>query len=267
MSGLVALRVDDVGAASKRYEVHGLTRIRLGRWNVPFPGNFLFLKYLPPIKRWGPYRELTAAEWETILASLEATGSRMTVAVTAGWVEADGSVVPFPRKFPDAAAAVRGGARRGLLEIANHGYTHCVLNDRRYLPRPFSGNRQFHREFHEWLPEETHREHVVRAQEILEGFFGTPVLTFVPPGNVFSKKTLAAAVEAGIRYVSCRDASRWGPVEGVTFIDDARVVSIHDRDLVVGGLEAFRQLLRDGKGAPFVTVREIGERPVARRSG
>jgi peptidoglycan/xylan/chitin deacetylase (PgdA/CDA1 family) len=256
----VALRVDDVGAASKLYEVYGLTRIPFGPWALPFPGNFLFLKYLPPIKRWGPYRELTAGEWEVILSILESTGSRMTVGITAGWVEADEQVVPFPKKFPDAAAVIREGVRRGLLEVANHGYTHCVLGDRLFRPRLFSGNRQYHREFHDWLPEQIHREHLSRSQEILEGFFGGPVLTFVPPGNVFSKKTLAAAVGVGIRYVSCRDAARCGPAAGVTFVDHSDVVAIHDRDLVVGGLELFRSFLRDRRGEPFVTVREIGER-------
>src|SRR5712692_9087518 len=126
----LALRLDDVGAASKQHEVYGLTRIRLRRWELPFPGNFLFLKYLPPLRRWGPYRELTAGEWERILDALSAAGARMTVAITAGWVEAAGAVVPFPRKFPDAAAAIRAGMGRGLLEVANHGYTHCVLRDR-----------------------------------------------------------------------------------------------------------------------------------------
>ena len=68
MTGVaVALRLDDVGAASKRHEVYGLTRVRVGRLAVPFPGNFLFLKYLPPIKRWGPYRELSASEWTAML--------------------------------------------------------------------------------------------------------------------------------------------------------------------------------------------------------
>lgn len=261
----VALRLDDVGAASKQHEVYG--RISLGRWIIPGLGNFLFLKYLPPIKRWGPYRELTAGEWETILALLQASGSRMTVGITAGWVETDGRVVPFPLKFPEEARMLREGVARGLLEVANHGYTHCLLRDRLFRPRLFSGNRKYHREFYDWLPEEVHREHLARAQEVLEGFFGTPVLTLIPPGNMFSKKTLSAAVEVGIRYVSCRDAFRGGPVEGVTLIDDAQVVSIHDRDLVLGGLESFRRLLRDGKGAPFVTVRGIGERLVARRPG
>lgn len=256
----VALRMDDVGASSKLHEVYGLTRIQIGFVAVPFPGNFLFLKYLPPIKRWGPYRELSAAEWEAILVMLAAGGAGMTVGITAGWVEADGRVVPFPRKFPDAAAVIREGATRGLLEVANHGYTHCVLRDRLFRPRLFSGNRQYHREFHDWLPEETHREHLARAQGILGDFFGAPVLTFIPPGNVFSKKTVAAAAEVGIRYFSCRDTPQFGPAEGVTFVDSTDVVAIHDRDLVLGGLEPFRRLLRDWRERPFVTVREIGQR-------
>lgn len=255
----VALRLDDVGAASKRHEVYGLTRIPLGSWALPFPGNFLFLKYLPPIKRWGRYRELTAAEWEAILAALEASGCRMTVGITAGWVEGDGRVVPFPRKFPDAAAIIRHGVRRGIVEVANHGYTHCVLQDRLFRPRLFSGNRPYHREFYDWLPAQTHRAHLARAQEILGGFFDVPVLTFIPPGNVFSEKTLAAAGELGIRYVSCHDAPRWSRVEGITLVDGAQVVAMHDRDLVLRGFGPFRHLLGARREGPFVTVREVGE--------
>lgn len=258
--GLVALRLDDVGAASKQHEVYGTTRVAVGRWRVPFPGNFLFLKYLPPVKRWGPYRELGAAEWERVLGGLEARGSRMTVAVTAGWVEADGRVVPFPRKFPAAAATIRQGVERGFLEVANHGYTHCVLQDRLYLPRAFKGNREFHREFYDWIPEKTHREHVVRAQAILEEFFARRVVTFIPPGNVLSRRTVAALAEVGIRYLSCRDAARWGPVQGMTFVDDSRVVTMHDRDLVLGGVETLEGLLRNRQGTQLVTIREIGER-------
>ena len=113
----VALRLDDVGAASKAHEVYGLTRLRLGDWSLPFPGNALFLKYVPPIKRWGPYRELAAADWEAIVTVLQAMSARMTVAVTAGWVERDGRVVPYPQKYPAAARALREGARRGVVEI------------------------------------------------------------------------------------------------------------------------------------------------------
>src|SRR5207244_2011559 len=67
----VALRMDDVGAASKRNEVYGITRLELGGLRVPFPGNLLFFKYLPPIKRWGPYRELGGRDWEAVLDWLE----------------------------------------------------------------------------------------------------------------------------------------------------------------------------------------------------
>jgi peptidoglycan/xylan/chitin deacetylase (PgdA/CDA1 family) len=252
-----ALRLDDVGAASKRHEVYGVTRIPLGPVAVPFPGNFLFLKYLPPIKRWGPYRELKPGEWETVLGALEGAGARMTVGVTAGWVERDGQVVAFPVKFPDAAARIREGAARGLLEVANHGYTHCVLQDGLFRPRLFSGNRPYHREFLDWLPEQTHHEHLARAQSILEDFLGARVLTLIPPGNVFSPKTVSAAAKVGLRYVSCADAGRFSAADGLTFVDDARVRALHDRDLVRGGLSPFRRLLADAP-APFVTVREIG---------
>ena len=255
---LVALRLDDVGAASKRHEVYGRTRVRVGPLAVPFPGNFLFLKYCPGIRRWGPYRELSAAEWHGILEALVGADARMTVAITAAWVERDGRLVPFPAKFPAAAAAVREGVRAGRLEVANHGYTHCLLEDGRFRPRLFAGNRQFHREFFDWLPEATHREHLRRAQAVLEDFFAVPVQTLVPPGSLFSPKTLAAAAELGIRCVSCRDAGRFGAREGLALVDDADdVVALHDRDVVLGGLPRFSALVAARPRGSFVTVREL----------
>jgi peptidoglycan/xylan/chitin deacetylase (PgdA/CDA1 family) len=194
------------------------------------------------------------------LTELETAGARMTVGVTAGWVETDGLIVPFPRKFPDAAAAIRRGVDRGLLEVANHGYTHCVLENGRFRPRLFSGNRPEHREFHDWLPADVHREHITRAQGILQEFLGAPVLTFVPPGNVFSRATLVAAAAAGLRYVSCLEPERWGAAEGITFVADRDVVSIHDRDLVRCGVGFLSRLLGESGGEPFVTVREVGAR-------
>ena len=253
MPGAIALRLDDVGAASKRFEVYGRTRLPLGGWRLPFPGNFLFLKYLPPIKRWGPYGELTAPAWEQILALLESTGARMTVAITAGWVEADGRVVPYPRKFPEAAALLSQAVRRGLVEPANHGWTHCVLQDRLFRPRAFRGNRPWHREFLDWLPASVHREHLTRAQATLEDYFGIRVLTFVPPGNAFTRDTVEAARDVGLRHLSSRDAARWGPMEGMVLVDDARVRVLHDRDLVLGGPGALAAVLREPP-SPFCTV-------------
>jgi len=261
----VALRLDDVGAASKRHEVYGVTRIPVGPLALPFPGNLLFLKYLPPIKRWAPYPELTAAQWEEILAALVDAGARMTVAVTAGWVERDGRVVPFPLKFPEQARALREGLERGLLEIADHGYTHCVMEDRLFRPRLFSGNRPYHREFYDWLPEEVHREHLHAAQDILGSWFGAAPETLVPPGNVLSPKTVAAAVSVGIRFISRLGAAPSGAADGITFVDDSRVLAFHDRDIVKGGIGYLRRQLGSRRGARFVTVGELGRLQAAER--
>ena len=262
---MIALRLDDVGAASKQHEVYGITRIPVGRLALPFPGNFLFLKYLPPIKRWGPYPELTAAQWVDVLAALTGAGATQTVAVTAGWVEHDGRIVPFPVKFPDAARVLREGVERGLLEIANHGYTHCVTADGLFRPRLFSGNRPWHREFFDWLPEEVHRAHLHAAQDILGTWFGVPIETLVPPGNVLSPKTVTAAAAAGIRFISRLGGAPAGAVDGITFVDDARVLAFHDRDLVKGGLAYLRRLLDGRAGQRFVRLCELGRFQAAAR--
>jgi hypothetical protein len=49
-------------------------------------------------------------------------------------------------------------------------------------------------------------------------------------------------------------------VEGLTFIGDQDVVSIHDRDLVLGGVGFLTCLLSARREQPFVTVREVGAR-------
>ena len=97
MSAVVAqaLRLDDVGAASKQHEVYGVTRIKLGPLALPFPGNFLFLKYLPLVKRWGPYRELTAPEWERVLSPWLKLCSRTIGEATGKWFGAGVGPIPI----------------------------------------------------------------------------------------------------------------------------------------------------------------------------
>lgn len=258
MTDAVALRLDDVGAASKRHEVYGITRIPLGPLALPFPGNLLFLKYLPAIRRWAPYPELTAAQWEGILTALADAGARLTVAVTAGWVERDGRIVPFPTKFPDQARALRDGVEAKLVEIANHGYTHCLMDGGLFRPRLFSGNRPYHREFYDWLPEEVHREHLRAAQDILGSWFGVPIETFVPPGNVMSPKTVTAAASVGIRFISRLGGAPAGDAAGIVFVDGLRVLAFHDRDIVKGGIGYLRRRLASRPGARFLTVKEVG---------
>jgi hypothetical protein len=238
--------MDDVGAASKRHEVYGLTRVALGPVRVPFPGNVLCLKYLPPIKRWGPYRELSAPEWYEILDTLARAGVRMTVAVTAAWVEDDGALTPFPLKFPDAARAIREGVAAGLLEVANHGLTHCLLAGRAFRPRLFAGNRRYHREFYDFVPAETQETNIRRAQTILSEAFGAPIVTLVPPGNLLQPITVEIARRYGVRFLSYRaPTTREGvlPVVG----DECGVV-FHDRHVVLGGVAWLRARLAALRG-------------------
>lgn len=150
---------------------------------------------------------------------------------------------------------LREGGERGLLEIANHGYTHCLLEDGLYRPRLLSGNRPYHREFYDWLPERTHREHVHAAQDILGSWLGAAPETLVPPGNVLSPKTVVAAAAEGIRYIPCATPS--APAAGITYVDPPRVLAFHDRDIVRGGV-ALERLLASRPGSAFVTVREMG---------
>src|SRR2546430_12851402 len=99
----------DVGAASKRNEVYGIPRLELGGLRVPFPGNLLFFKYLPPIKRWGPYRELGGRDWGGVLDWLERHGSRPTPGVAPGWGGGDGPSTPAPPHVSPAGPAVGPG--------------------------------------------------------------------------------------------------------------------------------------------------------------
>ena len=254
-----ALRMDDVGAASKRYEVYSHWRLRRGPLVVD--GNWLLLKYLPPFQQWGPYRELSASEWLSVLRTLERSQARLTVAVTAGWVNADGSVVPFPEKHPSAAAVIKEGVEQGLLEVANHGYTHCVLKDRAFRPRLFSSNRQYHREFWPWVPAEVQDAHLRISQDILSEWIRREIVTFVPPGSVFADVTLDLARKYGLRYMSCSAVS--AVTSALTCVDPAAVVAFHDRDLVRGGVEWLDTTLTANAGYTLSFVKTLAEQSAA----
>lgn len=256
------LRLDDVGAATKQYEVYGRTRIPLGPVSFPFPGNFLFLKYLPPIKKWGPYREMRETEWESLWNLLRLQGTKLTIAVTATWVERDGSLTPFPVKYPAQARSLKSALKEGLIEIANHGLTHCVLANGQFKPRYFSSNRKAHREFWDWIPWETQRRHLRESQQILQDYFETAIVTFVPPGNVFQEATVELAREAGIRTISCKTTTRLE--KDMAFIGDEDLLTFHDREIALEGLGWLTQRLDQLDHRPLQFVRELGETLCAR---
>lgn len=209
------LRMDDVGACSKRDEQAWLR-----------PGG------------WAPYHELDARQLTAIMDLLALSGSTMTVAVTACWVERSGELIPYQRKYPDACAVLRDAAQCGLIEVANHGLTHCIPG--RHLPRWCRSNRQFHREFTGYLPAEEHYRHLARSQELLAEASGVRPVTFVPPGGAMTADTVGAAYAAGIRHFSHR-------IAGLAF---------HDRDIARHGVGWLAERIR---GRRYRTVREVLE--------
>ncbi len=267
MKESIALRLDDVGASSKKYEVYsdyvwklsirGRTLKLKGRkLKIPI-GNWLFLKYLSAFKAWGPYREMTAQEWYAIYDLLEQFQAKLTVAVTATWAESEPHLLPFPTRFPEEASALKEGVQQGLLEIANHGLTHCVLNNNAFKPQWFASNRQYHREFWAWIPPEVHEDHLRQSQDILQTYFQTEIVTFVAPGNVFTDVTLEYAQKYGIRVISCQTSPRI--YDQIVIIGDERVIPFHDREIILYGIEWFQRLLAREQGKQLCFVKELGE--------
>jgi peptidoglycan/xylan/chitin deacetylase (PgdA/CDA1 family) len=218
-------------------------------------GNWLFLKYLPGWKAWGPYREMHASEWYQVLEVLQAASARMTVAITAAWADRADCVTPFPTRFPAQAEALRDGVRQGLIEIANHGLTHCVLEGNVFRPHWLTSNRAYHREFWQWVPLSVQEHHIGRAQDILQSYFGVPVVTFVPPGNVFTEGTLTIAERHGLRYVSCN--TKPDRIGTLVVLGNEGVMPFHDRDLVLNGVGWLRALIDRQAGAQCCTIADL----------
>ena len=249
----LALRLDDVGASTKRYEVYSQRRFGIGRYAIS--GNWLFLKYLPGIKAWGPYRELSAKEWRQISDLLVASSAKLTVAVTAAWAENEDVLIPFPVRFPDQASVLKEAVDSKLIEIANHGLTHCVLEGNKFKPRLWSSNRTYHREFWEWVSTDKQDQHICQAQQILQDYFQLPIVTFVPPGNVFTDETLEIANRYGLKVVSCDTAPR--KQGDMVVVGNKYVLPFHDRDIVYGGIEWLRRRVMENGDAAFCFVSEL----------
>jgi peptidoglycan/xylan/chitin deacetylase (PgdA/CDA1 family) len=243
----LALRIDDIGASSKEHLYY------TKRWY----SNFGPLRDRRLFGKWAPYREMSWDDWHEVYAILERFGAKLTVGITASWVEDDGTLVPFPEKFPDEARALRVGLERGLLEIANHGLTHCVLAEGLFRRRALYGtNRMYHREFWDWIAPETQLDQLRRAQEILTGYFHVPITTLVPPGNVYSRQTLEACRELGLTTVNC-ERPKLTDGESPRVVGDEDVLAFHDRELVVFGTKWLEAKLLAMPRAPRKFIREL----------
>lgn len=223
----IAFRMDDVGASTKQFEVYSKSRF----------GNFLFLKYLPPFKGWGPYEEIGPLLWEEIINLLNKYKSKITVAITAAWVDEKNDLTPFPKKFPKQAEILKEALKKNIIEIANHGLTHCVVGN--HLPKAFSSNRKYHREFYDFLSEEEITNHLEKSQKILQDYFETNIITFTPPGNIYTKFTWNYAQKIGLKYLSGKDKD--------TF-------AFHDRDIVFYGVKWLEEKIKEFKDKGFKIV-------------
>jgi len=241
----MALRIDDIGASSKQFEVYSKRFRGLG--------NILFFKYLPWFRTWGPYREMATDEWEQVFDILREFNAKLTVAVTAAWVERDGSIVPYSEKYPEQAAVLKKGIEEGLIEVANHGLTHCVVG--KHLPRLFFSNRKLHREFWGWMDEDVHYQHVRQSQEILEGYFQTKITTLVPPGNVYAEATIQAAKKYGINLINCHTAN--DTQNGLRILGEKDVLAFHDRELVLEGVGWLEKKLTQQTDMTYCFVRDL----------
>jgi hypothetical protein len=260
----IALRMDDVGAASKIYAQRGKVYWEVFGKNLPLApfANWLFFKRTKPFKRWAPYRELTAIEWDGIFSLLKKYNAKLTVGITASWVEPDGTLIPFPTKFPEEASKLKEGVEEGLIEIAHHGLTHCILKDNLYKPKWFSSNKAYHREFYEQLPEEVHKRHIFEAMNILTSYFKVDIETFVPPGNVWCAMTEKYAFPVGLKFLNSFEAKSPTGLKsnGLIYIGNENIINFHDKDVVEKGIGWLEHKLLEAKENNFVFcfVKEIG---------
>jgi len=237
---MTTFRIDDIGASTKQFEQYSKVR----------GGNFWFLKKIWPFKAWGPYSELTADEWKKIIALFSRYQIKPIISITACWVERNNTLTPFPQKFPAAAAILKQSLRQNKIIVANHGLTHCVVG--KHLPLFNASNRYFHREFWPNLPQELHTAHIQKSQTILENFFESPITIFVPPGNVWSIKTVAALISTNIKQVISSRLPLDGSLSNIPptiklLNDNCGFFAFHDRELKLYGSTWLKQKIKENE--------------------
>jgi peptidoglycan/xylan/chitin deacetylase (PgdA/CDA1 family) len=240
----IALRIDDIGASTKKFEIYSKKRF----------GNILFFKYLKYFRAWAPYSELTAKNWESIFEILKTNNANLTVGVTATWVESDGTLVPFPEKYPDQANLLKFASESGLIEIANHGLTHCVVGQ--HLPRMFTSNRKYHREFWEWIPRDMHFKHLEKSQKIFHEWLGKSPTTLIPPGNVYSVDTLNAAEKYGFKIIN--SYINLGVDSEINVLNSTNIDAFHDKDIDLHGVKWLEDKIKSyPKNTDFCLINEF----------
>ena len=167
----------------------------------------------------------------------------------------DGSIVPFPLKFPEQADIIKEGVQQGLIEIANHGLTHCVTENRAFLPRFFSSNRNSHREFWPQLSWNVLKTNISIAQDILHRAFQQDIVTFVPSGSVFPEDKIAHLTSFGFQYFSSKGAAK--KIGSIFCIGEEDVSAIHDRDIYYKGREWFKTFISETSHCHYKSIKDF----------
>jgi len=226
----IFLRIDDIGASTKKFEIYSKTKL----------ANILFFKYLKSFRAWAPYPELTKKQLEQVFELLAKYDAKLTVGLTAAWVEKDSTLIPFPEKYPEQADLLKFASERGLIEIANHGLTHCVVGE--HLPKMFTSNRKYHREFWDWIPQDVHYDHLEKSQKIFYNWLGQSPTTFIPPGNIYSIDTLHAAKNHGITKIN--SYINHSIESEVDIIHNDNIDAFHDREIVLYGVKWLEEKIK-----------------------
>ena len=242
----LALRIDDIGASTKQFNYYSKNRFC----------NFGILRHRKLFGAWAPYNEMTPITWRELFELLHEFDAKLTVAITATWVEKNGDLKPFHLKFPVQAEILKSGVKKGFIEIANHGLTHCVTAEKSYKPKIFGSVRRYHREFWDWIDDEVHFNHLQDSQNILQDFFEEKIHILVPPGNVYADQTIKAASNLGINLINCQTENKI--ISGVKVLGNENVLDFHDREIVLHGIKWLREkLLEYTTGQEFCFVSEL----------
>ena len=245
MKNRVCLRMDDVGASTKKYEQYS---------KYPFC-NLLFLKRLKKFKAWGIYEEMDINQWEKVFNLLIKYNAILNLAITATWVEYSGKLIPFHKKFPKQAEFLKKKINSGHINILCHGLTHCITKNNLFRPRLFRSNRKYHREFHDWVPYDKQLHNLKESKFILENYFETTIETLVPPGNVYSEKTVKIANDLGFKYINCNTKSNFNGK--IKILDNNNVFAFHDKEIVELGINWLENILVNYKNYEFLSIQDL----------
>lgn len=240
----VAIRIDDFGASTKKFEVYGKTRLKFNEYTLPIPipkqlTNFLFFKKFKYWKGWGPYEELSPEQIERMIVFCKENKLKFSLAITAGWVDKYSKIIPFNKKFPKQLNILKRGVECGVFEILSHGLTHCIVG--KHLPKNFSSNRKYHREFYDFLPKSIIERGVNESKQILEESFEKEINILVPPGNMFGEKTIEACVKFNYKAISCKTSTR--KINDFVILSNDKVIDLHDKDFVENPTKTYNSLI------------------------